>query len=82
VLTVTTTPQEAKVGITALEGRQTLRVFNTGSTIYWGYTNTVNSTTGEPIFKNQGITFSYGPDIKVWLVTASGSSPAQVRESG
>jgi hypothetical protein len=83
VLTITTTAQEAKGGATALDGRQTLRVFNSGpQVIYWGLSNSVSSTNGEPIFKNQGITFMYGPDIHVWLITATATASVVVKETG
>ena len=83
VLTITTTPQEAKAGATALEGRQTLRLYNKGpQKIYWGYTNAVTDVTGEPIHKGQGITLMYGPDISIYLVTATSTADVLVRESG
>lgn len=72
-ISVSTTQTEAKVGGSRLSGRECLRIYNNSTTtIYFGPTG-LTSSTGEPIYKGQGVTIMVG-DIGVYLLTASGTA--------
>lgn len=72
VMTVGTTPVEAKVGGTTLENRKLLIVNNSSAnTIYWGFTNTVTTVNGMPLLKGQEINWSIGSVQKIYLIAAT-----------
>ena len=79
--TVTTSEVEAKVGGSREVNRQTLSIYNDGSsTIYFGPTG-VTSSTGEPLLKKQRVEIPVS-DIGVYMITASGSSTVIIQELG
>jgi hypothetical protein len=80
-ITVSTTVVEAKVGATRLSTRQYLSIHNTGpGTIYLG-TNTVTSSTGRPILRDQSIDLPIG-NLGVYLVSGQGNNTVIVQELG
>lgn len=67
---VTTTAAEALGASTILASRKSLTITPTNGIIYWGYSNSVTSTTGTPIFKNQTLAFAVGPSVHIYLISA------------
>lgn len=81
-ISVGTTAVEAKVGGSPLADRKVLTVYNAGGqSIFWGHSNAVTASTGTELFKNQFISFEYGPNLSVWLVAASGTQDVRVTEA-
>lgn len=73
-ITVSTNEVEAKVGTTALEGRQQLIIFNGGTeNIYFGPEG-VTESNGIPIKTQETRFLPFGESIRICLVTASGSN--------
>ena len=80
-ITVGASPSEAKVGASRLIGRKSLTVFNnSNTTIYWGYTNGVTTSTGTPIFKDQQVSFAVGDGQSVYLIAGSEGNNVRVTE--
>jgi hypothetical protein len=73
---------EAKVGATRLSNRKSLTITALDD-MYWGYSNTVTTSTGTPLFKNQQIVFAIDPDstFQVWLVAVASGKNARITES-
>ena len=81
-LSVSTSAVEAKVGASALTNRKTLTVFNnSNNTLYWGYSNTVTTSTGTPLFKSQQIVWDCGSNTHIYLIAASGSNDVRITEN-
>lgn len=80
-VTVGTSAVEAKVGASKLENRKSLTVYNnSNSTIYWGYTSGVTTSTGTPIFKSQFYDWDIGDQQAVYLIAGSASNNVRVTE--
>lgn len=79
---VSTTPVLVKAGPAQLADRQTITATPTNGKIYWGYDNTVDSTTGTPIFKNQTAAWLAAETFQIWMVAASGTIDVRVTEAG
>jgi hypothetical protein len=77
VLSVTSSPIEIKVGASRLTNRKGIWI-TANATMYWGADNTVTTTTGQPIAKDQTIFLGVG-DIAVYLV-CSGTQSARIIE--
>ena len=81
-LTVGTTAVEVKVGGSPLEGRQVITVYAEDKNIYWGYNNTVTTSTGTPLEKKQLLTITAGESISVWLIASSAGKSVRITEAG
>ena len=68
---VTTTAAEALGAATILANRKSLTITPTNGTIYWGFSNTVTTTTGSPIFKNQSMSFAIGANLHIYVIAAA-----------
>lgn len=80
-ITVSTTAVEVKVGVSRLSNRKSVTAHNNGSsTLYWGYTSSVTSSSGTPLFKDQFISWDVGPTQAVYIIAASGSHNVRVTE--
>jgi len=83
-LTLTTggTTYEAKVGGSRLANRKSLTITALDD-MFWGYDNTVTTSSGTPLYKNQQIIFAIDPDstFQVWLVASANSKVARIAES-
>jgi len=82
-LVIANTQYEAKVGVSRLSNRKSL-VITALDDMYWGFSNTVTTATGTPLFKNQQIVFAINPDsntFQVWLVASGASKSARITES-
>lgn len=83
-LTLTTggTAYEAKVGGSRLANRKLLTI-TAEDDMFWGYDNTVTTSNGTPLKKNQQIAFSIDPDstFQVWVVASGNNKSARITES-
>ena len=73
-ISVTSTPQEVKVGASVLEERKVITLQPTDGVIYYGYDNSVDDTTGTKVFKGQWIQLEASDRLPVWVVAASGDT--------
>lgn len=81
-LTVGTTAVEAKVGAAALTNRKLLTIFNnSGTTIYWGRTSSVTTSSGTPVFEKQFFTFEFSSDAPVYLIAGTAGNNVRITES-
>jgi hypothetical protein len=82
-LTVGTTAVEIKVGASRLEGRKTVTLYNnSNTTIYWGYTSSVTTATGTPIFRDQFVTWEAGDSQEIWVIAGSAGNNTRITEAG
>lgn len=81
-LTTANTAYEAKVGRSRLPGRKSL-VITAQDNMFWGYDNTVTTSNGMPLLKNQAVIFDVDPDstFQVWLVASANTKTAKIAES-
>lgn len=80
IVTVGTTAVEAKVGGSALSGREILVIYNnSNSTIYYGPSG-VTTSTGVPLQKNQFVSMPVGNGIGVFLIAGSAGNNIIVQE--
>jgi hypothetical protein len=81
-LTVGTSAVEAKVGGSALTDRKLLTIFNnSGTTIYWGRTSGVTTSSGTPIYEKQFFTFDFAADAPVYLIAGTAGNNVRITES-
>lgn len=81
-ISVTTTAQELRCGGTVLNGRKFVSIQPKGRRVYYGYDNTVTSSTGTEVFKNQTLYIPIGPFQKLWLISDQASGvPVRITES-
>jgi hypothetical protein len=81
-LTVTTSQTEIKVGLTPLDDREMVRIYNNSSqVVFYGATGvTVNN--GEPIEPGSGISIPAGPNIAIYAIVATGTAELRIQEMG
>jgi hypothetical protein len=81
-LTLANTIYEVKVGASPLANRKLITI-QPDFDMYWGYRNTVTTSTGTLIHKNQFIQFSVDPNsgFTVYLICGSASKTARLTES-
>lgn len=80
-ITATTSATAVRVGGSNLTNRKILSFFNNGTaTLYWGYTNSVTSSTGTPLMRNQHVFGDWGPSTTIYIIAASGSHDVRVTE--
>lgn len=81
-LIVGTTAVELKVGASALVDRISAGLTNTSNTtIYFGYDNTVTTSTGRPIVKNQSADWDVGPNTTIFLIAGSTNNTIRISEN-
>lgn len=80
ILTVGTSPVEAKVGVARLSGRRTLSISPISAPVWYGFSPTVSTTTGRKLFVNQSLDIPLG-DVPLYLVAASAGVSVQVWEA-
>jgi hypothetical protein len=76
------TAYEAKVGGSRLANRKNLTIIALDN-MYWGYSNTVTTANGTPLYKDQTIIFDIDPSstFQVWLVASTNNKNARITES-
>lgn len=82
ITSISTTPIAIKVGASNLANRKRLAFINVGTaTLYWGMTNAITgSANAMPLFRNQPVADSWGPNTTVWIVCPSGTGSLSVNE--
>lgn len=82
-LTVGTSAIEVKVGSNRLAFRKSVTFLNNSNrVIYWGYNNSVTTSTGTPIEKGQMVTWSIGEDLAIWVIGEAANLNSRITESG
>lgn len=77
-VSVTSSPIEAKVGVSRLSGREMVMIQNKGpKTLYYGPSG-VTATTGMPLEKEQYVALPIGDSIGVFLVCDSGDTATAI----
>lgn len=80
-LSVSTTAVAVRVGASNLVNRKVLMFHNNGTgTLYWGYNNTVNSSNGMPLKKDQFCVGDWGPGTTIYIIASSGTHNLRVNE--
>jgi len=81
-ITVTTTATAVRVGGSNLANRKILTALkNSIGTVFWGYNNTVTTSSGTPFVNNQFMSWAAGPNITIWMIASSGSHNVRVTEA-
>lgn len=80
-LTVGTTAVEIKVGATIKDYRQSVSLFNNSTVnMYWGYTSSVTTSTGTPIYPNQFVNWEVEISTTLYVVAGTASNDARITE--
>jgi len=79
-ITIGTTPVPLRVGAANLDERKFCHITPKDNSIYWGYSNSVTTTTGTRIFKNTTVFFKFGPDVTIWLEANAANKKANIGE--
>lgn len=77
---VTTTPVEVKVGASPLSERKVVTMQAIDGNIYYGYDNSVSSTTGTIIYEGQYFHLEAGDALSVWVVAEAGTVDVRITE--
>lgn len=82
-ITVGTSAVAARVGGANLTSRKLLTIHNNAflTTIYWGYTSGVTTSTGTPLAPGQFLALSAGPSTTVFLIAGSAGNNVRVTEA-
>ncbi len=73
-LSITDTASELKVGASRKEERTIVTIQPLDGVIYFGFSNSVTSSTGTKVFKGQYFSLEAGELEEVWLVAESGET--------
>jgi hypothetical protein len=79
-ISVTTTPIELKVGGSPFDERKVVTLQPIDGRVYYGYDNSVSSSTGTLVFKKMIYPLEVSPDLPVWLVADSGTVDVRITE--
>ena len=79
-LTVGITAVPIRVGASNLLGRKVVTAMPKENEIYWGYTNSVTTTTGTRIFKNQMTEWKAGPAKDIYLIANAAGKKVSITE--
>ena len=71
---------EVKVGASRLAIRKVVTIFPFDADMFWGFSNTVTTSTGTPIFKNQLLVLNASDTCQIWVVCASAGKNARITE--
>jgi hypothetical protein len=74
------TPIEVKVQATYLDDRKLITIQPLNGDVYYGYTNAVTISTGTKIFSQQFFPLETGFDLKIWLISVSGTVDVRITE--
>ena len=80
-LVVGTSAVELKVGASKLAGRKIVSIQPKGKKIYYGYDNSVTTSSGTEVFKNQSLFISVGPNQSIWLIGNQSGINVRITES-
>mgnify|MGYP003654464193 CR=1 FL=1 len=79
-VSVTTTAVEAKVGASRLDERSVIAIQALDADVYYGFSNSVTSSTGFVIPEGVYAELAFGDKVEVWLVAVSGSVDVRIAE--
>lgn len=79
-ITVTTTPSIVRVGGSNLTDRVVVSVQPTTGIIYYGFDNSVSSSTGTILFRRQLLFLEVGPGQDLYVVAGAGSVNTRIAE--
>jgi hypothetical protein len=79
-LSVTTTPQLIKVGASNLDQRTIITIQPIDGDVYFGYDNSVSSTTGTLVMEGQFFPLEATHKLDVWIVCATGTIDVRITE--
>lgn len=82
-LTVGTSAVEVMVGGSPLSNRKSVTLCNNTvlTTIYWGYTNAVTTSTGTPIVPGQLIEWTVGPNTHIFVIAGGAGNNTRITEA-
>ena len=81
-LTVGTTAVEVKVGSSRLSGRKHVGLFNNGvADIYYGYDNSVTTSTGIPIKIGTWATWDADDQLAIWVISGTPLVDTRIEEA-
>jgi len=81
-ITVGTTAVEVKVGGSSLANRKFVTLHNNSLvTWFWGYTNSVSTTSGTPLFANQFASWRAGTGTTIFVIAATAGNNGRVTEA-
>jgi hypothetical protein len=81
-VTITSTPIEAKGGPVRLNTRKGIFIMCMNENNYFGFSSSVTSSSGIPLFRNQLMYLPAAVDMPVYLVRENGTGTARVWEVG
>ena len=79
-LSVGTSAVQVKVGGSPLANRKLVIMQPKDTGIFWGYDNTVTTSTGVEMFKDQIIPMECGPDISIWVIATGAGKSMRIQE--
>lgn len=81
--TITTTATLAAVSTANREPRKLLVVYNPSTTItvWWGFSDTVTTSSGFPIAPGETKSFHIGSDTSIYLIVATGTQSVRIGEA-
>lgn len=74
------TPVEVKIGGSVLAERKVITIQPIDGIVYYGYDNSVTSSTGTKIFKGQYLPLENSEDLTVYLISDSGTVDVRITE--
>ena len=81
-INVTTTAIEVKVGASPFEERKVITIQPLDGVVYYGYDNTVTSSTGTKLFKSIVFPLEASPSLSVWIIAGTGTVDVRITEAG
>lgn len=79
-ISVGTTAVELKIGASILEGRDYVVIQPKGNSIFIGFDNSVTTSNGIEIKKNQTMHLAAGDNISIWAIATSGTIDVRLGE--
>lgn len=79
-LSVTTSAQEVKVGASTLQDRKFVTIQPLDGDVYFGYSNSVTTSNGTKIYRDQVFPIEAGEALEVWVIADSGTVDVRITE--
>lgn len=80
-ITVGTSATEVKVGASPLADRKIVVIYHNGSNqLYYGLSNSVTTSNGIRIFKNQIVMITAGENTSIWLISDQSGQDVRIME--
>lgn len=81
-LSVTTVAQELKVNASPLEDRKVVTIQPLDGDVYFGYDNSVTSSTGTLVYQGQYFPLEATEQLNVFIVSETGTVDVRITEVG